>query len=1528
MRRAATYLALLIVATSVRAQNCEQNMLTIPEGAGYGKAQKGFLDLKGAFTIEFWVRLSANSPNAGLIEQHKAGDSGTYSIRLTQSNEVMGSFAFASGRESVTSQPIASPTDWNHVAITFTVNDSLRLYINGALAASKKTNALGLRPSTGDSLYAGYSKLTGAALIGSLDEVGIWSVARTQSEIQSSRYTGLIGNEAGLAAYWRFDDAAGSRFFHDFTGKGLDGIVIGSAFIEENATLAIMPKHPGYMLDAIEDEIVMRDVFCSLRSDTIVHIRNIGPDTVDIGGIGFVPGGSIFSVSSSGFPIPPNSASRAIISIQADPLYPGDFTDTLVIAARNTCGGSVRIPVRIHIDSVGIAFNETSVILPKPYLPCLMPFEREVTLRNSGTREVTVSGAQFATNVGISLADVSFPFALPAGKSVKLKLRYDQGNDGKFIDTLIVMTTECQRKALLPLSFIRSSIAYDLSAFAINLPLQRNPPVTVDTAITIYNIGTSDIFISDFSVFGKGFGRHPDQKKSSAYLYPGDSARVRIRFESKGECGVFQGQLVLNTPPPCPLTITIPLSVTVNGPEVVALEPIYNIGATCQPGKDTITIGIVNRSGTPVKFSETSFLRQTFSFALPPPLSKFLPDGDTLSIKVRFTPKTPGRHSDTLRLYINLCGYVDIPLEGYWGVGEVALSDTSVEFGHSCDSSEERRKMTIRNTTGKAFSITNVTQTGSDALTFITPLTLFISPGDSQELEFRFKQNAFGKFETTFLFTSVGDCYVAAITARGVRERSALNWDADTLHFGEQCPGTKKQRVATLRNPGFGNYLITSIGVDNLKYFTVPDLRGWNIAPGSFLELPIDFLPDSVGPFGATLTIVFAPCRDTVRLAIIGAGGPKPELVVSDTLLVFGNVRLYDSAMLCIQLENPSCIPLTLSPGDIIISPIGSDFTIRNDLQLPREITRDAPLKVCFSFKPSIEQEVTSSVMLNTNGKLQQVLLRGKGVRPNLKFEPPLIDFGDVEINDTAMRLFIIRNAGSDSAHLQFTLPGAPYALRNTLPDVIMPGEADTLMFDFIPTEQKLFVGKVTVDLSDGKDSTIYLLGRGVKPGLLFSYSNGVDFGDVRIQRDSEISISIKGSPKAEYPIAIESVTIVGGDNKFSKLSGPATDTLYSESEVQTYRIRYAPDYERQDFAKLIVTHDKQSDALDLRGRGVEAHLRIGESLIDFDTVVIGETLQRTFQIYNDGGYPMDIVDTVVQFYPAVFIKGTIDTVPIPPYSSATVTAFFTPSVAQLYQDELIVGADAPERRAGIRLQGKGSYAQGTPDIFYKVEDASLRVGDIIELPIYVGGADAAKVVADSIYLRLKYDPTVAYVYDTVITAGAITSGMRTGIEYHYEDSAIEVRCVGKPAQLREGVLLKLKVEALLGPLDSTTFTVTDASPRNLGDPILNSGFFYVTDCGNYRTNILFKGPYSISAPKPNPASDRVTLVYELGLDGPVKVDLVDALGRKVKTIVDRFERHGAHQAVFSVEGLASGSYYYVITSLEYRGFGKLLISE
>ena len=56
-----------------------------------------------------------------------------------------------------------------------------------------------------------------------MDEVRLWSTARTEQEINNYKDKRLQQNEPGLEAYWRFEEGVAK----DYSGNGHDGTYQG-----------------------------------------------------------------------------------------------------------------------------------------------------------------------------------------------------------------------------------------------------------------------------------------------------------------------------------------------------------------------------------------------------------------------------------------------------------------------------------------------------------------------------------------------------------------------------------------------------------------------------------------------------------------------------------------------------------------------------------------------------------------------------------------------------------------------------------------------------------------------------------------------------------------------------------------------------------------------------------------------------------------------------------------------------------------------------------------------------------------------------------------------------------------------------------------------------------------------------------------------------------------------------------------------------------------------------------------------------
>ena len=90
---------------------------------------------------------------------------------------------------------------WYHIAGTYDGNN-VKIYINGELKKQISSNGLSIGTG-GVGFYIGGT--VSEYFTGLIDEVRLWNVTRSQSEISGNRSKTLFGNETGLAGYWQLD---------------------------------------------------------------------------------------------------------------------------------------------------------------------------------------------------------------------------------------------------------------------------------------------------------------------------------------------------------------------------------------------------------------------------------------------------------------------------------------------------------------------------------------------------------------------------------------------------------------------------------------------------------------------------------------------------------------------------------------------------------------------------------------------------------------------------------------------------------------------------------------------------------------------------------------------------------------------------------------------------------------------------------------------------------------------------------------------------------------------------------------------------------------------------------------------------------------------------------------------------------------------------------------------------------------------------------------------------------------------------
>ncbi|MFC2004749.1 LamG-like jellyroll fold domain-containing protein [Chloroflexota bacterium] len=207
------------------------------------------LNLTGDFTIEFWASPSSIGSQRGIIDKDTNSSSHPYTSEVQVEMLSDGKIRFLIGSTTtwswtqISSTTQLSANNWYHVAAVMD-GTALRLYVNGVSEATG-TNSLGRRADTGFPLLIGKSAdsdVVGTTYFyGRIDDARIWSIARTEEQIQDNMHRSLAGNEANLIVYYKFDQS-GPPTLDDLTSNNHDGTLTNmdaqTDWVASNAVLS------------------------------------------------------------------------------------------------------------------------------------------------------------------------------------------------------------------------------------------------------------------------------------------------------------------------------------------------------------------------------------------------------------------------------------------------------------------------------------------------------------------------------------------------------------------------------------------------------------------------------------------------------------------------------------------------------------------------------------------------------------------------------------------------------------------------------------------------------------------------------------------------------------------------------------------------------------------------------------------------------------------------------------------------------------------------------------------------------------------------------------------------------------------------------------------------------------------------------------------------------------------------------------------------------------------------------------------
>ncbi|WP_240220086.1 Ig-like domain-containing protein [Rheinheimera hassiensis] len=182
------------------------------------------LSNRTTFTLEFWAKFTNVGGIINLVDFTGGADAGGLILNSGKLN-----FDLACDFGCLTeSNALSLNTEtWYHIAAVFD-NGVWDFYVDGA-AQGTNVPDLGANFSVPDYLAVGVTNLVFGAqnnpavddFVGSIDDIRLWSSARTQAQIENNRSNELVGNESGLLGYWKLNEASGTTVNDSQTNSSL-----------------------------------------------------------------------------------------------------------------------------------------------------------------------------------------------------------------------------------------------------------------------------------------------------------------------------------------------------------------------------------------------------------------------------------------------------------------------------------------------------------------------------------------------------------------------------------------------------------------------------------------------------------------------------------------------------------------------------------------------------------------------------------------------------------------------------------------------------------------------------------------------------------------------------------------------------------------------------------------------------------------------------------------------------------------------------------------------------------------------------------------------------------------------------------------------------------------------------------------------------------------------------------------------------------------------------------------------------------
>ena len=537
--------------------------------------------------------------------------------------------------------------------------------------------------------------------------------------------------------------------------------------------------------------------------------------------------------------------------------------------------------------------------------------------------------------------------------------------------------------------------------------------VIVDSSLTksfsVSNPGSADLNIDSIKSNNNVFTVNPN----NAQIQPNNNQNINVTFKPNQAQNYSAKLIIYHNASGSPDTLSLTgTGLTNSKPSITLSSASINFGNITVNNSITKNLTIKSSGAALLKVDSVTFDKNVFKVDS----VKFnLPAGDTLVLKVTFTPKDSIVYNGIMKIYSNASSSPDIvSLSGTGSaqkVPKITLSSSSLNFNEVTVNSSSKLKIKITNAGAADLKVDSII---SNVNAFkINPTAFILNPDSSLDVTVTFTpldSIVYSAVLKIYNNTS-GSPVNVSLTGKGTnRNVPLITLSADKLNFGDLTINNSLQMNFNIENTGTADLQVDSI-VSSIAIFTVNPVS-FVVKPDSGKDVTVTFTPVDSLNYAGTLKIYHNAAGSPGIISLTGNGvsPSKPIIKLSSSSLAFGSVIIGSSKTLKLNLQNTGKVDLkvdSIKSSNIIFASNQSAFIIKPDSNKDVSIT--------FAPEDSIAYSGSLNIYHNATSKVTTVGLSGKGIsapKAIITTSTGALSFGDVLKGSSMTLNFNIKNTG------------------------------------------------------------------------------------------------------------------------------------------------------------------------------------------------------------------------------------------------------------------------------------------------------------------------------------------------------------------------------------------------------------------------------------------------------------------------------------------------------------------------------------